>query len=68
VAVNVNGRAVFVSLPAMGADPKQKDIFIQADYMVEPGLCDPLSGCPFGHTHKPKLDAVALVTFGARQN
>jgi len=28
---------VFVNLPAMGADPKHKDIFVWMDYMVRPG-------------------------------
>ena len=38
LTVNVNGVAVFVDLPSMGADPNHKDIFIQADFMVSPGL------------------------------
>lgn len=62
LTVNVNGVPTFVDLPAMGADPNHKDIFIQADYMVDSGLCLPILGCVFGHTHKPKLDAVARVT------
>ncbi|HET9282043.1 MAG TPA: hypothetical protein VFR24_08790 [Candidatus Angelobacter sp.] len=62
LTVNINGNPVFIDLPAMGADPKHKDIFIQTDYMVDPGLCLPLLGCFFGHSHKPKLDAMALVT------
>ena len=60
--VVVNGLNVFVNLPAMGADPRHKDIFILADYMVDPGLCIPILGCFFGHSHQPKLDAIALVT------
>jgi hypothetical protein len=62
LTVIVNGVPVFIDLPAMGADPKHKDIFIQADYMVDPGFCFPLIGCFFGHTHQPKLAGVALVT------
>ncbi|HKW99167.1 MAG TPA: PASTA domain-containing protein [Bryobacteraceae bacterium] len=44
----------FVDLPAMGADPMHKDIFVQADYMVVPSTntCGS-TGCVFGHTHKP---------------
>ncbi len=61
LTVNVNGVPVFVDLPAMGADPNHKDIFVQADYMIDPGLCLPLVGCFFGHTHKPKSDAIANV-------
>jgi hypothetical protein len=62
LTVVVNGVPVFIDLPAMGADPNHKDIFIQADFMANPGICIPLLGCFFGHTHQPKLDAVALVT------
>jgi hypothetical protein len=43
----------FVDLPSMGADPKHKDIFIQADFMSTTAL-------PAGdHTHKLKLSALA---------
>jgi hypothetical protein len=59
LTVIVNGVPVFVDLPAMGADPNHKDIFVQADYMVDPGFCFPIIGCFFGHSHQPKLDAVA---------
>ena len=45
----------FVDLPAMGADPMHKDIFVQADYMALPPLTTCGStGCAFGHTHNPK--------------
>ena len=30
---NLVGQGTFINLPAMGADPKHKDIFIQADWM-----------------------------------
>jgi hypothetical protein len=53
---------VFLDLPAMGADPNHKDIFVQADYMVDRGICLPFIGCFGGHSHKPKLDAIAAVT------
>jgi len=61
LTVVVNGLPVFVNLPAMGANPRHKDIFIQADYMVDPGVCF-LGICAFGHTHQPQLAAVAMVT------
>ena len=60
--VMVNGVPVFVNLPAMGADPNHKDIFIQADYMDGQAFCIPLFGCLFGHSHKPTLAAIALMT------
>jgi len=52
----------FVDLPAMGADPMHKDIFVQADYMVLPPAtkCGP-AGCVFGHTHQPKKGAINLL-------
>jgi uncharacterized protein (TIGR03437 family) len=61
--VIVNGTPVFINLPAMGADPNHKDIFVQADYMVSSNaFCLPLIGCIFGHTHKLQAAALALVT------
>lgn len=43
----------FIDLPSMGADPRHKDIFIQADYMATAYV-------PSGdHTHKLKLSALA---------
>ena len=51
----------FVNLPAMGADPMRKDIFVQADYMVGALICDPSGGLCTYHTHQPKPDAMALV-------
>jgi hypothetical protein len=52
-----NDGVVDLDLPAMGADPLHKDMFIEIDYMV-------LSGTG-GHTHKPKADAlqIAIDTF-----
>jgi len=61
LTVVVNGVPVFIDLPAMGADPNHKDIFIQADYMTNQATCIP-PGCLFGHTHQPTLAAVARVT------
>lgn len=62
LTVYVAGVPVFVNLPAMGANPNHKDIFVQADYMTSQALCIPIFGCLFGHTHQPSLAAVALVT------
>ncbi|MFC1921741.1 choice-of-anchor L domain-containing protein [Chloroflexota bacterium] len=39
----------FVDLPAMGADPLHKDIFVEADWMGDPGD---------GHDHSPDPDAI----------
>lgn len=52
-----NDGIVDLDLPAMGADPQHKDIFVEVDYMVLAGVG--------GHTHKPKLDAlqIAIDTF-----
>lgn len=45
-----NNGTVDLDLPAMGADPQHKDIFVEIDYMVLGGMT--------GHTHKPKADAL----------
>ena len=42
-----------LDLPAMGADPNHKDIFIEIDYMVLAGVG--------GHSHRPKLEALQTV-------
>ncbi len=57
-----NGNPIFVDLPSMGADPNHKDIFVQADYMDSSSLCLPIIGCLLGHTHKPKPQAIAIMT------
>ena len=41
---------VDLDLPAFGADPQHKDMFIEIDYMVLGGVG--------GHTHKPKPEAL----------
>ncbi len=61
ITVTVNGVNVFVDLPAMGADPNRKDIFVEIDYMESPGFCLPIIGCLFGHSHRPKPEAIAKV-------
>lgn len=48
-----NDGLVDLDLPAMGADPNHKDIFVEIDYMELSGLS--------GHTHKPKAEALQLV-------
>lgn len=45
---------VFVNLPAMGANPLRKDLFVEVDYMD-------LSTGPESHTHQPKPEAIAIV-------
>jgi probable HAF family extracellular repeat protein len=52
----------FVDLPSMGANPMHKDIFVQTDYMVYQGGCDPSGSCVVGHSHQPSPDALAIVT------
>lgn len=47
-----NDGTVDLDLPAMGADPNHKDVFIEIDYMVLDGAG--------GHSHKPKADALAI--------
>lgn len=44
---------VDLDLPAMGADPRHKDIFVEIDYMVLAGVG--------GHTHRPKMEALQTV-------
>jgi hypothetical protein len=44
---------VDLDLPAFGADPLHKDIFVEIDYMVLGGVG--------GHTHKPKAAALQTV-------
>jgi hypothetical protein len=48
-----NDGTVDLDLPAMGADPNHKDIFVEIDYMVDSSLS--------GHTHKPKAAALQTV-------
>jgi hypothetical protein len=65
VRVNVDGTEVFVDLPAMGADPMRKDIFVEVDYMVaEPG-CLPFVDtiCFSGHSHEPKYRAMEKIIY-----
>ncbi len=48
-----NDGQIDLDLPAMGADPQHKDIFLEIDYMVDQGTG--------GHTHKPKSEALKKV-------
>jgi hypothetical protein len=55
---------VKVDLPAMGADPHRKDIFVQIDHLNCIGPCptDPRTGNPTTpHNHIPNLDAMKKV-------
>ncbi len=61
LTVTVDGVDVFVDLSAMGADPERKDIFVEIDYMVDQGICLPIIGCLFGHSHQPKPEAIARI-------
>jgi hypothetical protein len=53
ITVTVGTTPVFVDLPAMGATPDHKDIFVEIDYMGE--------ASPGGHTHEPDPDAIQLI-------
>ena len=48
-----------VDLPAMGADPNHKDIFVEIDYMVE-RVCK-LNFCYTRHSHQLNPDAISLI-------
>jgi uncharacterized protein (TIGR03437 family) len=50
VTVRVNNVDNFIDLPAMGANPNHKDIFIHTDWMFATGTG--------GHTHQPNVDAM----------
>jgi hypothetical protein len=53
ITVTVGGTPEFVDLPAMGADPQHKDVFIEIDWMGPE-----TAG---GHTHEPKADAIQKI-------
>ena len=64
VRVTVDGVDVFVDLPAMGADPMRKDIFVEIDYMVaEPGCAPFFDVCFSGHSHMPKPRAMEKIIY-----
>jgi hypothetical protein len=50
--IDYDGGGVDLNLPAMGADPDHKDLFVEVDYMDCSG-----GGCPGGlaaHSHLPR--------------
>lgn len=49
-----------VNLPALGANPLRKDIFVEIDYMEDLAPCI-VGSCTVGHTHRPKKEAIDLV-------
>lgn len=60
-----DGKAI-LDLPALGADPKHKDIFLEIDYMVCDPFRQPLNGddcrsTTRSHTHRPKAAAIQAV-------
>jgi len=57
LTVTVDGADLFLDLPAMGADPYRKDIFVEVDYMVSPSIFWNLPGI----SHKPKTQAITRV-------
>ena len=50
-----------LDLPAMGADPNHKDIFIEVDSMVDSPTFCVFGFCFGGHSHQPKTAALAAV-------
>ena len=58
--LKIDGTNLFLDLPAMGANPLKKDIFIEVDYMVKKGSCF-LFICSESYNHKPKPGAMARV-------
>jgi probable HAF family extracellular repeat protein len=51
----------FIDLPAMGANPNHKDVFVQTDYMeTSVPSCD-ANGCVLGHSHQPKQSSMAFL-------
>lgn len=71
LTTRVNGKDVFLNLPAMGADPKHKDVFVEIDYMVDTGLCIPSEErCRYGVSHLPKDEAIDKIvrSFAAAPN
>jgi len=64
VGIDTDGDGVVdVDLPAMGADPYHKDVFVQLDYM---DCAAPGGDCPPGdnHTHRPLQPAIDAVIQG----
>lgn len=52
--IDYNGDGIIdLDLPAMGADKNHKDIFVEIDYMVEPGAT--------GHSHKPTSAVLDII-------
>ena len=49
-----------MNLPALGANPLRKDIFVEIDYMEDLAPCI-VGSCTVGHTHRPKKEAIDLV-------
>jgi PKD repeat protein len=52
ISVGNTGNGVFINLPAMGADPKHKDIFVHLDWMQD---------SPDGVSFKPNPRAIKMV-------
>lgn len=60
--VDYDGDGVIdLDLPAMGANPRRKDIFVEIDYMVKAPTVDWFGLKLGGHSHKPKKAALEAV-------
>jgi trimeric autotransporter adhesin len=61
VGIDLDGDGTIdLDLPAMGAAPRRKDIFIEIDSMVQPGLCV-FGSCTHGHSHQPNAAALQRI-------
>ncbi|MEZ4614268.1 MAG: Ig-like domain-containing protein [Caldilineaceae bacterium] len=59
VGVDSNGDGhIDINLPAMGADPHHKDIFVEIDFMVMPPSTP---GGSDGHSHEPSPGAIRTI-------
>jgi hypothetical protein len=59
---------MLLDLPAMGANPKHKDVFVEIDYMdcgvtgtSIGSLLGPSASCSVPHNHRPNPDALAML-------
>lgn len=58
---NNNDDIIDVDLPAFGANPLHKDIFVEVDYMAEHPQCSSNPCTSVGHTHRPDDTAIQIV-------
>jgi hypothetical protein len=60
--VDIDGDGVIdLDLPALGASPLHKDIFLEIDFMAQPEVCVFNRCRQIGHNHQPEPEALARV-------